>query len=168
MPAKFAVFSSTASAGGASAAVMTSSSKRENWKVVCTVTRLKYAPLIGFHPAAEERARANCTEIPGNLFQITWTRVLLMDLWRPFVLSLLKRAKVRTMGPKVQWIHRVSPLPFPSAAVSPAQSRWNNKRLACIFSSFAQFPTHSIAQRKQKAAKGNGSRTLTSVILFFL
>lgn len=127
MPVKFAVFSGAASAGGASVAVMTSSSKRqriERWYVRLhgwnTLALSLFLSLVGFHPAAEEKggSSANCTEIlPWNLFQITWTRVL---SWWTYGGHLFyhcwKELKRGQWGQKVQWI--LPSVPSPASAIT--------------------------------------------------
>ena len=181
MSAKFVVFSGTTSAGGASVAVMTtssSSSKRgriERWYV--RLHGWNTLPLVGLLSGRPRKKGLVQTarEIPGNLFQITWTGVRSDGLMGAICfIAVEKRPEYGQWGRMVQRIHPpcLSPLlpnfgPAVVLAASAIANR-NNKRLACIFSSFAQFPAHGIiiAQRKQKQANEERVETLTSVILF--
>lgn len=78
----------------------------------------------------------------------------LMDLWRPFVLSPLKRAGTNN-GEK-------GSTDTPVLSLSPTQSCGNNKRLAGIFWSFARFPWS--LYREQKEGRAKWDETLTSII----
>ena len=128
MPVKFAVFSGVASAGGASVAVMTSSSKRQRierwyvrlhgWNTFALSLSLSLSRLSVFIRKKRRGSSANCTEILAwNLFQITWTRVL--SPWWTYGGHLFyhcwKELERGQWGQKVQWILSV---PSPTSAIT--------------------------------------------------
>ena len=145
--------------------------------MVCTVTRLKYAALVGLSSGRPRKKGLVQTarEIPGNLFQITWTGVRSDGLMGAICfIAVEKRPEYgqwdRMVPANTSCVSLRSCLrPFrPTVVPASGIANRNNKRLACIFSSFAQFPAHGsiIAQRKQKQANEERIETLTSVILF--
>ena len=152
MPVKFAVFSGVASAGGASVAVMTSSSKRqriERWYVrlhgwnTFALSLFLSLSLVGFHPEEKERLERKLhgdTSVESISNYLDESSLPLMDLWRPFVLSLLKRAGARTMGPKGS-MNTLCPLS------DERNHGWNNKR---GWRGYFQISRHFLANEKRK------------------
>lgn len=65
----------------------------------------------------------------------------LMDLWRPFVLSLLKRAGAQTMGPKGSMNTLLCPLS------NKRNHGWNNKRR---WRGYFQISRHFLANEKEE------------------
>ena len=105
------------------------------------------SPLIGYHPGCRWEKKGAGAELRrcrgGIYFKLLWRESSLMDLRRPFVLSPLKRPARGQWGTKDSMNTARAP---PSIAIA----RCNNKRLPCIFRSFAQFPTARYRDDKQK------------------
>lgn len=118
--------------------------------MVCTVTRLKYARSLslslscrfssgrGRKGGLERKLHGDTTveSISNYLDESS----LLMDLWRPFVLSLLKRAEARTMGPKGSMNTPLCPLS------SKRNHGWNNNKRG--WRGYFQISRHFLAKKE--------------------
>lgn len=100
--------------------------------------------LVGFHPEEKERLERKLhgdTSVESISNYLDESSLPLMDLWRPFVLSLLKRAGARTMGPKGSMNTTLCPLS------DERNHGWNNKR---GWRGYFQISRHFLANEKRK------------------
>lgn len=145
--------------------------------MVCTVTRLKYAALVGlsFGRPRKKGLVQTAREIPGNLFQITWTGVRSDGLMGAICfIAVEKRPEYGQWGRMVPantscLSLSLSPfLPSPLSLFQLAQSPTGITRSWRAYFQVSRnfLLTVASSQRKQKLANEERVETLTSVILF--